>query len=198
MITWMLDVDGVLRNFDGSWKYEWGMWTGDPPLCDSRSWNQIEQAAEAACIDYEEAYDYIFRKRGFKVMALANPEPGHYSLVNYLKSKGDRVIIATHQSTPETRAGTIFWLKKWGLWRLADLVVFTGVKASIVADIYVDDRVETLLDLRERYPLAKIIAPVVPWNRRLFEGEEIYAKPIIKVHALSGIISIRERMDEHA
>ena len=201
-MIWMLDVDGVLRDFDRSWKFTWLEWTGERPVCNPESWEQINQAADKVGIDRQEALDYIFKTKGFDVMANAIPTPGAFSFVNYLKSRGDRVIIGTHQSTPETREGTRAWLDRTGIGPLADLVVFTGVKASILADCYIDDRIETLVDLRECYPFAVLFAPNVPWNRFLFDrpawmGRHVVGKTVLRFDTLLDLPLTLERMDQY-
>ncbi len=185
----MLDVDGVLRDFNHSWKATWREWTGERAVSDPTSWRQIAEAAKYLGLPEQEALDYIFREKGFEVMAEAEPYPCAMSFVNFLKSCDHRVIIGTHQMTPETRAGTRAWLSRTGIGPLADLIVFTGVKASIVADVYIDDRVETLLDLQQRRPLSLILAPNRPWNQRLGRMKSVH-RPVVAYDDLYEIASI--------
>lgn len=160
--TVMFDLDGVIRDFQTSWMGAWTCYFGDPPHFDPWAWDQIDQAALAIGWTKEAARDLLFRTKGYEIMSGALSYPGSVRAVQLARANGWRVIIATHQMTPETRAGTRAWLKAYQL--PYDLLVFTENKAAIMADVYFEDKPENLVTIRGTHWDATVFQVERPWN----------------------------------
>lgn len=158
----MVDIDGVLRNFMSSWILRWWGIYGEGPQFNPYAWNCIEQAGDHVGLSQTQSYDLIFRTHGFDVMALAQPYPNAIEMMGLLRRMGYTIVLATAQATPEIQRGTQAWLR---LHKVPyDYLVWATNKAVVQADLYIDDRQETLQMLRETYPAAWIVGVDRPWN----------------------------------
>jgi len=160
----MLDLDGVLRDLVGNWRRMWTAKFGEPQ-CDPSSWRQFAQAGAAVGMDEEETYRLLFDEWGYELTSSALPYPGAVGCVRNLRKAGHWVVIGTDQRTENMRFGTVSWL---AFFRVPfDELVFTSDKATIEADVYVEDRPETLLALKRQMPGRLVVRMRRPWNQCL-------------------------------
>lgn len=172
-ITWdqittpviMLDIDGVLRNFDTAWQRAWETFTGAPPVCDPDSWDKIDQAADNAGLDRDYAHYMIFEYWGYQIMSTAPHYSGAWEVAHRLKASGWTVILASDQFTTQTRGGTRAWLADNGIPH--DYLIWANNKAAIRADVYVEDKPDTLITLKATYPKSAVYRLAQPWNKHL-------------------------------
>lgn len=159
----MLDIDGVLRDFHSSWQAQWRLHFGRDPHYIIGSWNAMEQAGAHEGLSPQESLDLVFRRWGWSIMSGALPYPSAKEAVKFFWYRGWRVVLGTHQDTPEIQRATKHWVKEWEI--PYDLMVFTDNKASIKADVYVEDKAETLLSLAGLYYPGSVIVRISrPWN----------------------------------
>jgi len=179
----MCDIDGVLRDFDTSWKDKWEKEFGTRPGPNGK-WGQIADAGLEQGLSPEESYDLVFRTWGYEVMFNAQPYPGAiWGLKKlYIDFGVTFVALVSAQYTPETRKATTHWIRRWGL--PYDGVVYTENKAAVKANVYIDDKSATVRELSERYPNARLFCPKRVWN----ENEEIPEQ----VEFVSGVEDVAE------
>lgn len=143
----MFDIDGVLRNFSHGWRYKWLKEFGKMPPRPSY-WSFLEDWGEVNGFTVEETRKLLFVTWGREIMRTSPIIHGAKETLDKI-NKMCYTIIATHQSTNETKLGTLEWIAKHDI--VVDEIVFCEDKSTVVADFYIDDRQETLqrlVDLR--------------------------------------------------
>jgi hypothetical protein len=139
----MFDLDGVLRNFELSWRIKFAEVFKTPIPLPSPYWHYMYDMVKSQGVD--DPFEFYFMQHGEDIMADAEPYECAYDVISELQFLDHDIIIATDQPTRETRLGTLKWLNKHAI--VPDELIFTSNKNHIDADWYIEDKQENLLNL---------------------------------------------------
>lgn len=166
----MFDVDGVLRDFDTTWRALWWETFGVLPRS-STHWEYMFDCGKEQGLTKEETYDLVFHRWGARIMTTASPYCGSLEWFSKIQKQGHTIIIATHQPTKPMKSATMHWLTFNGI--IPDEIYFVEDKYEVEADFYIDDRPRTLKWLPWYHPKAVVVGMDRPWNN-VYEMENIY------------------------
>ena len=145
MITFKIDIDGVLRNL---------IYT----LCEiyNKEFNTNITPQEVYKYNVDESFPLIKEKLGISAVKYFFKDNGGYLFLNSpilvgaknaidkLHDSGHRIVIVSHQKTPENKIDTIEWLRRNEIYY--DDLCFTDKKYLISGDYLIDDNLEFLDD----------------------------------------------------
>lgn len=190
MLTVSCDVDGVLRNFKDEVTLKWFNHFGSVPQIGRDEWSFIYIWGHLHGMTREEVDHLVFKVWGQEIMQDARPYSGAIPMLSGLKDLGCKIILATAQRTRETQIGTVNWVREWFVPH--DKLVFATNKTAIKANIYIDDRFETIKDLERLYPDALNLLVNRPWNRawRLDLGSDSGYKVVHYPKQISELVEI--------
>lgn len=161
----MFDLDGVLRNFDGSWRRKFAEYFNVSMPPPSPYWTYMMDMLESKGVPRDDTFDFYFKEHGYDITSKAEPFDDAYGSVAMLQFLGHHIIIATDQPTIQTRLGTLQWLHDQAI--IPDELVFTKDKTLIHANWYIDDKQENLIHLnglRLAVPGVKVVGINRPYN----------------------------------
>lgn len=154
----VLDLDGVLYDFEGLWQARAARLLGvHVPAVSTRKWDQMAEQLGLASND--QFWKWFRDTGGFEADGPLYPYA--QELVASLAAHRYQVTVVT--SRPEWAREQTYQLF---LYRFASLpsLVFTEKKWEVPADVYFEDRPETLLSLSVNRPEATVIRVAQPWN----------------------------------
>jgi 5'(3')-deoxyribonucleotidase len=149
-----VDIDGVIRDFLGSFCSQYEKVTGKPAkVAESyfvRDW--IDEPEGFADKFYQELYpDQIYLGAGVI---------GNLDILDRLRKSGHEVILITHQPTDYIKILTLHWVIDHEVPH--DALAFTDKKSLIKVDVHLDDSTEKLLEMESAGVVA--VAYDAPYN----------------------------------
>jgi len=166
----MFDIDGVLRDWAGSWLRIFEQKHGYRPEVRS-IWEGPFLALEE--VGYLNPEGILFTQWGWDITANAEPYPQAKQSIKAIRDAGHTIIIVTDQPTDETKSGTLAWLSKHMI--LPDELVFTNKKYEVDAEFYIDDNDRNIFKLALHKPDSNIVRILRPWNEKYaYEGLPIW------------------------
>lgn len=166
-----IDVDGVLADFNRPYKALIEKRTSIrlPDISDSypNTWH-YERAAGMSPEDEKRIWAEIHREPGWWAALPALPDAVEFLvwLKNDLNAPHSDIYFITHRAGASAKWQTEIWLREKGFKR--PTVLLTGRKgdaASILSlDVYIDDKNENCLDVKEKSPSTTCYMLKQPWN----------------------------------
>lgn len=165
----MFDLDGVLRNWNGSWrrvfKTKHGYYPKVEPVWDG-PWMALEKAG------YKDPKKLLFEDWAYEITAGAAPYSQAKLVIYTLKEMKHSIIIITDQFSDAAKIGTLTWLANYRI--IPDELYFTREKHTVKADYYIDDNDENLLKLVTYRPSSTVVRILRPWNEQTdYQGTSI-------------------------
>lgn len=157
----MFDIDGVLRDWSGSWSRIFEQKYGYSPKIRLMWEGPFLALEEAGCVDPKKL---LFVEWGWDITANAEPYPGAKQAIKAIRDAGHTIILATDQPTKETKSGTLAWLSKHMI--IPDELVFTANKYEVDAEFYIDDNDRNIFKLALHRPDSNIVRILRPWNEK--------------------------------
>lgn len=158
-----IDIDGVLRNFDGSLARVYAREFPDHVVPEVSDWDLHKFYPIG-----DDIYHFAFELHGHQIMCDAEPYQGAKWFIREIERRYHRVVLVTTQPA-NLRESTLVWLRRRGLQDLQ--LCFLSDKGLANVDFLLDDHIKNLNAVR--IPTIPI-AFDRPWNHAWL-GERVHS-----------------------
>jgi 5'-nucleotidase len=175
MLRVIIDLDGVVYDWQGAFLNLYREWTGEePPAGCESDWDFADKLPNRAVVNQIE--------RGSRLWTDGNPYPGAIEAAKRLFDTTDAYIATQPGRHVETAVtGKAWWLAQRMPWLDQERVIYIKPKWLLRADVLIDDRPRNVRKWLQHNPEGVAYLVAQPWNCTS-EG--------IKVSAHAGVVTV--------